>query len=187
MAKVAAMHRRAESAQVSATVITAPPAPVSSTTEPPDSQAAAALAVLGIALDALGVPALLVGSRDEVICSNAAARASPGGVRWPPEAVPANGTTGLEPTWLITPLDGPGVSGWSLVLWHAPEAVLRRRWKLTTRQVEVLELVVRGMTNIAIAETLGIRPGTVEFHISAIFDRVGVNSRAALIANVMGR
>jgi DNA-binding NarL/FixJ family response regulator len=49
-----------------------------------------------------------------------------------------------------------------------------------------LDLVVRGMTNTGIAETLGIRLGTVEFHVSAIFDKVGVNSRAALLANVMG-
>jgi DNA-binding NarL/FixJ family response regulator len=60
-------------------------------------------------------------------------------------------------------------------------------WKFTTRQTEVLNLVVRGLTNTGIAETLGIRLGTVEFHISAIFDKVGVNSRTALIATVMGK
>jgi DNA-binding NarL/FixJ family response regulator len=47
-------------------------------------------------------------------------------------------------------------------------------------------LIVRGLTNTGIAEALGIRLGTVEFHISAIFDKVGVNSRAALIATLMG-
>ncbi|HVV50699.1 MAG TPA: LuxR C-terminal-related transcriptional regulator, partial [Polyangia bacterium] len=58
---------------------------------------------------------------------------------------------------------------------------------LTARQTEVLELVARGRTNTSLAEPLGVRLGTVEFHISAIFDKVGVSSRAALIATLMGR
>jgi DNA-binding NarL/FixJ family response regulator len=41
--------------------------------------------------------------------------------------------------------------------------------------------LARGMTNTSIADTLGIRLGTVEFHISAIFDKVGVSSRGALM------
>jgi DNA-binding NarL/FixJ family response regulator len=72
------------------------------------------------------------------------------------------------------------------VILRTLDAPPRRRWNLTSRQSEVLELVARGMTNARIAATLGIRLGTVEFHISRIFDRVGVNSRKALIATVMG-
>jgi len=34
---------------------------------------------------------------------------------------------------------------------------------------------------------LGIRLGTVEFHVSASFDKVGVSNRAALIAAGHGR
>ena len=59
------------------------------------------------------------------------------------------------------------------------------RWKLTTRQTQVLELVARGLTNDLIAEVLGIGRGTVEFHVSAIFDKAGVSNRATLIARLL--
>jgi DNA-binding CsgD family transcriptional regulator len=58
-------------------------------------------------------------------------------------------------------------------------------WKLTARQAEVLELVARGETNAAIATTLGIKERTVEFHLSALFDKAGVDNRATLIARLL--
>jgi len=61
------------------------------------------------------------------------------------------------------------------------------RWRLIARQAEVLDLVVRGFTNALIADSLGIGEGTVEFHLSAIFDKAGVESRAMLIARALGR
>ena len=48
----------------------------------------------------------------------------------------------------------------------------------------MLDLVLRGFTNALIADELGIGEGTVEFHLSAIFDKAGVESRAMLIARV---
>jgi DNA-binding NarL/FixJ family response regulator len=97
---------------------------------------------------------------------------------------------GLKSSLLV----GEGVEGnrragsraWSLAGLSASDVPSARPWNLTTRQTEVLNLIVRGLTNTGIAEALGIRLGTVEFHISAIFDKVGVNSRAALIATLMG-
>jgi DNA-binding CsgD family transcriptional regulator len=59
------------------------------------------------------------------------------------------------------------------------------RWKLTARQSEVLDLVARGATNAAIAETLGIKERTVEFHLSALFDKAGVDNRATLIVRLL--
>ena len=59
-----------------------------------------------------------------------------------------------------------------------------QRWRLTPRQAQVLDLVARGFTNALIADELGIGEGTVEFHLSAIFDKAGVESRAMLIARV---
>jgi DNA-binding CsgD family transcriptional regulator len=154
----------------------------------PDPVTTAVLAVLDVALDALRVPALIVDRRGGVICSNAAARAFMGGagqvVRWPPP--PANSAGRAEGTWEVTPLAGAGWSDCSSAILRTPEVPSRRCWKLTARQTEVLDLVARGMTNSNIAEVLGIRLGTVEFHISAIFDKVGVSNRAALIAIVMG-
>jgi DNA-binding CsgD family transcriptional regulator len=140
-----------------------------------------------VALDALRVPALVVGRRGEIVRSNALARVLIGDA---PQVVcwwPAAATTAEHPgrTWEVTPISGGGLPDWSLVILRTLDAPPRRRWSLTSRQSEVLELVARGMTNTSIAETLGIRLGTVEFHISAIFDKVGVNNRAALIASVM--
>lgn len=60
-----------------------------------------------------------------------------------------------------------------------------RRWKLTARQTEVLGLVARGATNAEIADGLGIKERTVEFHLSALFDKAGVDNRATLIARLL--
>jgi DNA-binding CsgD family transcriptional regulator len=154
----------------------------------PDLATTAVLAVLDVALDALRAPAAIVDRRGVVICSNAAAcalvGATRGGVRWSPP--PANNIGRACATWEVTPLAAAGWPGWSLVILRTPDAPSRRRWNLTARQREVLALVARGMTNTSIAETLGIRLGTVEFHISAIFDKAGVSNRAALITLVMG-
>jgi DNA-binding NarL/FixJ family response regulator len=53
---------------------------------------------------------------------------------------------------------------------------------LTTREVEVLRLVAAGMTNRAIADELVISDRTVGRHVSNIFDKLGVSSRAAATA-----
>ncbi len=50
---------------------------------------------------------------------------------------------------------------------------------LTSRQKEVLDLLVRGKTNKEIALALKIGEGTVKIHMAAIFRYFGVNNRAA--------
>jgi DNA-binding NarL/FixJ family response regulator len=52
---------------------------------------------------------------------------------------------------------------------------------LTTREREVLALLARGLSNTAIAERLGIAPKTLGNHISAVFRRLGVSTRAEAI------
>jgi DNA-binding NarL/FixJ family response regulator len=59
---------------------------------------------------------------------------------------------------------------------------VRIAWKLTSRQSEVLSLVSRGYTNALIGQTLGIAERTVEFHVTALFDKAGVDNRTTLIA-----
>ena len=95
--------------------------------------------------------------------------------------------------WDLTPLRGAGTPVGFLAIRRPPSReiaiadtlrIATRRWKLTTRQLEVLELVVRGRTNDGIAETLRIGKGTVEFHLSAIFDKAGVCNRATLIVRM---
>lgn len=53
---------------------------------------------------------------------------------------------------------------------------------LTPREVEVLELVATGRTNRAIAAELVISEKTVATHVSSIFTKLGVSSRAAATA-----
>lgn len=53
---------------------------------------------------------------------------------------------------------------------------------LTARQVEVLRLVAEGQSNREIAGTLGVSEKTVINHLTAIFNRTGVDNRAAATA-----
>jgi ATP/maltotriose-dependent transcriptional regulator MalT len=55
-------------------------------------------------------------------------------------------------------------------------------WELSDREVEVLRLVAHGLTNRDIASRLVISEHTVRRHLSNIFRRVGVGSRAAATA-----
>jgi DNA-binding NarL/FixJ family response regulator len=53
---------------------------------------------------------------------------------------------------------------------------------LSRRELEVTELVSRGLTNRQIAEQLHVTEKTVETHLSRIFTKLGLSSRAALAA-----
>jgi DNA-binding NarL/FixJ family response regulator len=59
-----------------------------------------------------------------------------------------------------------------------------RRWGLSPRQTQVLELLVDGQANKSIAATLGVMDNTVEVHVSAIFAKAQASSRTALVALV---
>jgi len=48
---------------------------------------------------------------------------------------------------------------------------------LTARQLEVLEVMARGLTNREIGEVLGISAGTVRVHVAAILEALGVANR----------
>jgi predicted ATPase/DNA-binding CsgD family transcriptional regulator len=50
---------------------------------------------------------------------------------------------------------------------------------LTAREVEVLRLVARGLSNIQVSEHLVISPRTVDTHLTSIYSKVGVSSRSA--------
>jgi DNA-binding NarL/FixJ family response regulator len=53
---------------------------------------------------------------------------------------------------------------------------------LTAREVEVLRLVAAGHTNRAIAATLVLSEKTVARHVSNIYTKLGIRSRAAATA-----
>jgi DNA-binding NarL/FixJ family response regulator len=51
---------------------------------------------------------------------------------------------------------------------------------LTARELQVMELVERGMKNKEIAVALGIRTGTVKIHLKHIFEKTGIRGRYGL-------
>jgi DNA-binding NarL/FixJ family response regulator len=53
---------------------------------------------------------------------------------------------------------------------------------LTEREVQVLKLVAAGKTNRAVADKLGISEKTVARHLSNIFNKLDLTSRAAATA-----
>ena len=57
-------------------------------------------------------------------------------------------------------------------------AAFGRRYRLSVREGQIVELVVRGQGNREIAQAFGLEVATVKKHLSRIFDKVGVDSRA---------
>ena len=53
---------------------------------------------------------------------------------------------------------------------------------LTARQLEVLGLLAKGLTNADIAARLTLSPKTVEHHVSAVLDKLQVTTRGQAIA-----
>jgi DNA-binding NarL/FixJ family response regulator len=58
--------------------------------------------------------------------------------------------------------------------------VRNARSPLTARELQVMELVERGLTNRGIGVELGIRTGTVKIHLKHIFEKTGIHGRYGL-------
>ena len=52
---------------------------------------------------------------------------------------------------------------------------------LTSREVEVLQLISEGLRNKEVGATLGITEGTVQIHVKNIFGKLNVNDRTAAV------
>lgn len=59
-----------------------------------------------------------------------------------------------------------------------------RRYRLSRREAEVVELVLRGYGNRDIANSLGITAATAKKHLTSIFNKVGVDSRTQLLCRL---
>lgn len=57
---------------------------------------------------------------------------------------------------------------------------------MTEREQEICTMLVEGLTNKQIAETLYISEGTVKNYISSIYDKTGIHDRAKLIVAIKG-
>jgi len=61
----------------------------------------------------------------------------------------------------------------------APRRLVRHRPAgLSEREVEVLRLIARGLSNRAIGEQLGVSPRTAEHHVQHVYDKIGLATRA---------
>ncbi len=58
---------------------------------------------------------------------------------------------------------------------------VRNIYKLTHREVEIVELLLQGKVNREIADTLNITANTIKAHITNIYNKCGVNTKLALM------
>jgi DNA-binding CsgD family transcriptional regulator len=148
-------------------------------------------AALDAALEAVGSPAFVVSRAGRIEHANSAGRAllerdrraivasiaDAMAGRPSKMAVELFPLSGRESGYLVIPRD-------KTVQSRLANRALRAgmRWGLTPKQAEVLELVVRGLSNRTIADAFRVSERVVEMHVSAIFDKAGVGSRAALLS-----
>jgi DNA-binding NarL/FixJ family response regulator len=57
--------------------------------------------------------------------------------------------------------------------------------KLTDREIEVLRLVARGLTNKGIGQALGISARTVQGHLANVYGKLNVNSRTEAVTEAL--
>jgi DNA-binding CsgD family transcriptional regulator len=67
---------------------------------------------------------------------------------------------------------------------HELAPLVADAYRLTGREREVTELVARGLPTDAIAARLQLSSWTIQDHLKAIFEKVGVATRGELVARV---
>jgi DNA-binding CsgD family transcriptional regulator len=79
---------------------------------------------------------------------------------------------------------GPVVHAVTVRSTGADVAAFRQRYRLTAREGQITELIRRGWGNREIADLLGITLATTKKHVGRVFDKVGADSRAQLMAKL---
>jgi DNA-binding CsgD family transcriptional regulator/PAS domain-containing protein len=151
---------------------------------------------LEAALEQLGCPALVIGATGQIFDANVAAQAllADRGAEVHEGLLDALAGRASALRFALVPLAERGAPACWLATLRAGCAQARitscvaaagDRWGLTARQREVLEQIVSGHANSTIAAAAGTSERAVELHVTALFDRAGVNSRSALVASVL--
>jgi len=79
-----------------------------------------------------------------------------------------------------------GTNGESMTPGQSIPVDVVRRFRLSRRETDICELLVRGHTNTQIAADLFIEGKTVKNHINRIFAKLGAPNRSAAIAICLG-
>lgn len=69
----------------------------------------------------------------------------------------------------------------------APQTVVLAFSQLTTKEREIVDAVLKGLSNKQIAADFGLSTSTVKNHLYAVFKKLGVTNRYALINGTAGR
>ena len=69
-------------------------------------------------------------------------------------------------------------------LWYVIAPLVMQAYQLTNREGEITQCVLRGWSTAEISARLHITLNTVQDHLKAIFEKVGVNSRGELAARI---
>jgi DNA-binding CsgD family transcriptional regulator len=112
-----------------------------------------------------------------------------------PELVPRVRLRTASGHWLVlhaSRLAGPGAQGQIAVLFEVARPVeiaplIVQVYELSKRESEILQSVVRGLSTTEIAEAFHISSNTVQDHLKAIFEKVGVHSRRELVGQLFAQ
>jgi DNA-binding CsgD family transcriptional regulator len=150
---------------------------------------------LEAALGRIGSAAFLLAGTTAIVAANAPARRLLASCDRDVRAALHDALAGRssQPVFALTEIRDRGIpTHWLAVARPTREARIAtaidaavRRWQLTGRQAQVATLVVRGLSNAAIAADLSISIRATELHVTALLDRAGVDNRAALVATIL--
>jgi DNA-binding CsgD family transcriptional regulator len=153
-----------------------------------------ALPALDAALEDAGTPSAIVRADGRLVHANTAARAARERDRRDFAAKLDDSLHGRSDAFRLVPLACRGLPEHYLAIAtpSREEAVSARcaraaaTWSLTPRQRDVLEQMVLGLPNKTIAAVLAMSERTVEVHVGSILTKAQQESRAAVIARVLG-
>ena len=109
-----------------------------------------------------------------------------------PDLVPRARLRTASGHWLVlhaSRLSGPSMHGQIAVIFESARPaevapLIVQAYDLSKRESEILQLVARGLSTAEIAETFHISSNTVQDHLKAIFEKVGVRSRRELVGQL---